>query len=447
MIETVEDFQKFLAESDGEWIVHVVPLEEEIHPAENSPSIIFIRIISTGKTYYYAWNHPDSRPTLSQKVFAGGLYETENHKWALDRKSFNQLFRLRNVYDANFCGFLRKNEIFEFHEFDTAAHGLIRGNSNGTKGLNRIIPLMKHLEAFNDLCDAILKMRCNLDRSTLLVNEGLIETLGFLEMAGIYVNREKFCKYFPIQPNDQNMVYSQYNLYTSTGRPSNRYRGVNYAALNSKDGSRAAFVSRFGKNGRIVVVDYTAFHPRIICMLTGYEMPVTTNIYEYLAKLYYQKKIVDDIDIAEAKGLTFRQLYGGVEDKYAHIKYLGNLRNFIQEQWEFFQKNGFILTPIFKRKITDKHLTDPNPAKVFNYILQAVEGEIAIPRLQEVQRYLASKQTRAILYTYDAVLYDFHKDDGLETLNHIREIMSFDGKFPMKTYIGDSYQTVKQVNL
>jgi hypothetical protein len=60
--------------------------------------------------------------------------------------------------------------------------------------------------------------------------------------------------------------------------------------------------------------------------------------------------------------------------------------------------------------------------------------------------YLATKKTKAFLYTYDAVIYDFHREDGFQTLNRIRDIMSFNGKFPMKTYIGDSYQSVKQIS-
>lgn len=448
MIETVLDCQKFLAESEGDWIVHVVPVEEGIHPADNTPSLIFIRVISTGKTYYYAYNHPDSKPVITPPQFLDGyLLKVKNIKWALDRKAFNQMFRLPNVYDANLCGFLKKNEIFESYEFDTPAHGLVRRNSSGVGRLNCIIPLMKHLEAFDDLCDAVQKMIDKMDKSTLLVNDVILESLGHLESTGIFVDADKFENRFSVKPNANGMVFSHYNPYTSTGRPSNRFGGVNYAALNTKDGSRSAFVSRHGKDGRIVVIDYTAFHPRIICMLTGYNLSVDTNIYAYLAKLYFQKQMVDDIDIAEAKKLTFRQLYGGVEDKYAHIKYLSNLKIFIDEQWEFFKNNGYILTPIFKRKITDKHILDPNPTKLFNYILQAVEGEIAIPKLQEVQGYLATKKTKAFLYTYDAIVFDFHKDDGLQTLNHIREIMSVNGRFPMKTYIGDSYQSVKQIDM
>ena len=39
--------------------------------------------------------------------------------------------------------------------------------------------------------------------------------------------------------------YTEYNLYTSTGRPSNKFGGVNFAALNKEDGSRNSFVFIF----------------------------------------------------------------------------------------------------------------------------------------------------------------------------------------------------------
>jgi hypothetical protein len=242
-------------------------------------------------------------------------------------------------------------------------------------------------------------------------------------------------------------VFSRYNVYTSTGRPSNSYDGINYAALNHTDGSRSCFVSRYGNDGRMVVVDYTAFHPRIICNLTDYPISTDIDFYEYMAKLYFQKKEVDETDLKNAKQLTFRQLYGGVEDKYSHIKYLANLKNFIDEQWKFFQSHGYIETPIFKRKITDKHIQDPNPTKLFNYILQAVEGEVSIPQVQKVLDYLHGKKSKAVLYTYDAVLYDFHKEDGLDVLNHIRQLMSCNGMYPMKTYIGNSYNDIQLVSI
>lgn len=451
MIETLEDSNRFESENlVGDWILHVVPVEDFIHPVDNSPSVLFIRNTSTSKTYYFSFDHPDSHPTLDKNYFLTEvLMKSDKIKWALDKKAFCQFFQFKNVYDANLCGFLKDNEIEKIEEFETFAHGIVRRNLNGIGQFGKVVPLMKHKELFDDLADAISKMikRFSVDESFHYVNDIILSTLGEIESNGIYVNSDVFSKHFTTKPNANGYVFSQYNIYTSTGRPSNRYGGVNYAALNHSDGSRRSFVSRYGDDGRMVIVDYTAFHPRIICTLTNYSLPIDIDIYEYLAKLYFKKKEVDETDIANAKQLTFRQLYGGVDDKYSHIKYLANLKTYIDDEWGKFQKNGYVITPFFKRKITTEHIKDPSPTKVFNYILQAVEGEIAIPRIQLVLEYLRNKRTKAVLYTYDAILYDFHKNDGLDTLNEIRRIMGLDGTFPMKTYIGDSYQDVKIVSI
>lgn len=451
MIETIDDCKKFFADvdssPDGEYIFHFIPVENLIHSADISPCILFIRNVSLEKTYYYSFGHPDSKPKIHCRIFLKYIKRRlkNNIKWAIDAKSFNQMLSIFKVKDANLCGFFKDNEILDINDYDTVAHSLIRRNN----GNNRTIPLLKHKESFDNMCVDIEKMvrRFKIDDSFNNFNDIILTSLGKIESNGIYVDKSIFEKHFGISPNKNSLVFSQYNVYTSTGRPSNRFGGINYAAMNHTDGSRSALISRYGEDGRMVVVDYTAFHPRIICYLTKYNIPNDKDIYEYLAKLYFNKKEVDDTDIANSKKLTFRQLYGGVEDKYLHIKYLSNLKSYINEQWEFFNNNGYILTPFFKRKITNKHIKEPSPEKVFNYILQAVEGEIAISRIQLVLKFLFGKKTKAVLYTYDAVLYDFHKDDGYDTLNEIRKIMSFDGIFPMKTYIGESYNDVKLVNI
>jgi hypothetical protein len=87
----------------------------------------------------------------------------------------------------------------------------------------------------------------------------IIEALSETEQNGIFVDREKFIKHFEASPDKDDFVYSQYNIYTSTGRPSNRFGGINYSALNKEDGSRECFVSRFGTEGTMVLIDYTLF--------------------------------------------------------------------------------------------------------------------------------------------------------------------------------------------
>jgi hypothetical protein len=121
------------------------------------------------------------------------------------------------------------------------------------------------------------------------------------------------------------------------------------------------------------------------------------------------------------------------------------LKEFIETCWEKFEKDGFIWTPMFNRIITDKHIQDANPNKLFNYILQATETEIALTVVKVVNEYLRNKKTKTVLYTYDSLLFDFYKDEGKETLIDIANIMKINNKFPIKIYIGDSYESIKQI--
>lgn len=450
MIETKSDLTRFQLENQqGDWIVHAIPENPDFHSAVSYPSIIFIRNTLTGKSYYYSCNHPDSRPELDNVMFREILRDSPNRKWALNKKQFCHMINATNICDANLVAWMKTNEIFEPSEYETPAHYLIRKNATGHDRMNLVIPLMKHKEAFEELADDLTALVKGYEPDLTFVrfNDLIIGTLGELEQQGIFVDRELFKARFNVDPGPSGMVWSEYNVYTSTGRPSNRYENVNYAALNHSDGTRKCFRSRYGKDGCMVLLDYTAFHPRIISRLTKYDVPITTDIYEYLAKLYFHKKVVDETDIANAKVLTFRQVYGGVEDKYSHIKWLANLRAFISEQWEHFQSKGYVLTPFFKRQITAKHVLDPNPPKVFNYILQAVEGELSIPKVKAVMDYLNGKKTRAVLYTYDSVMFDYYKPEGMGLIRDIQNIMSFEGRFPMKAYMGETYQDVKQITL
>lgn len=451
MIETVSDFTRFCSDnSEGQLVVHVVPIGDSTvhHPVVTRPCLVFIRNLSTKRTYYYSFCHSDSRPKVSDAEFAKTISQMPNIKWALDKKACMQLLNISNLYDANLCGFLRKNNILDAADYETPAHTLIRRNSTSPLQINQSIPLLKHKESFDMMADDIQKMVRGWDMkddSFLRINQVILETLGKLETAGLFVDKELFEKRF--HKPDSDLVHTRYNIYTSTGRPSNSFRNVNYAGLHNTDGTRKCFVSRFGDDGKLVLIDYAAFFPRIICKLVNYDIPSTTDVYEYLARLYFRKKDVDETDAKNAKAITFRQLFGGVEDEYAHIKYLASLKTYIAVNWAFFEKNGFAETPFFKRKITEHHIQDANPTKLFNYILQAAEGEIAIPRVQDVQRYLEGYQTKAILYTYDSILFDFYKDDGMKVLEAIRNLMNLDGSYSMKTYIGKSYHEMRQVDL
>ena len=437
MIETWDQFTVFFdASKNDDLLLHVVPMHDGFHSAVNSPCLLFIRNLTKKRTYYYAFDHPDvktPRP-VDHSAIVTALSACKGIKWAVDKKSFQHLVPVQGLLDVGFAAYVRENKVFELSDFETTAHTLVRRNFSGRPGYGKFIPLMKHLESFAELtetCEKIIK-KAEIDDAMKAFNQFIIDPLCETEQQGLQIDPEQVDEHFGDIFVKSGKVYTQYFFYTATGRPSNRFGGVNYAALNKEDGSRKAFVSRFGKNGKLVLIDYSTFHPRIL----------DVDIYEYLAKLYFGKKVVDESDVKEAKQITFRQFFGGVEEKYSHIKYLAHMKDFIDTNWRHFNQHGYVLTPFFKRKITDKHIGEPKPATVFNYIMQASEGEISIPVLGQVNEFLRGKQTKAVLYTYDSILFDCCLDDG-PILLPIKDIMCLDGKFPMKFYVGDNYHDME----
>jgi len=67
-----------------------------------------------------------------------------------------------------------------------------------------------------------------------------------------------------------------------------------------------------------------------------------------------------------------------------------------------------------------------------NYMMQSLETSNNILILKEVLRYLKDKQTKIALYTYDAILFDFSKEDGKDTLQDIQKILEKDKQYPVK---------------
>ena len=425
-------------------ILWAIPSDESLHPCATDVSAVFIKDVVTRETSIFGFGHPDLKYT-DKAVFIDELNELNVKKWAFDKKSFIQLLPVKNLLDFNLYNHIEYGKIIEEFSYETNAHKFVYRTKRGCGDLNMVVPILKHKEVFENMCEGFFDTDTEtIDAGYRMENEIVIETLAELETNGIYVNAECFYRHFDakIQPNG--LVYSQYNVYTSTGRPSNHFDNVNYAALNKENGVRKCFVSRHGEDGMMVLIDYSAFHPRIICNLVNFPMSIDEDIYKYLGELYFKRKVTE-YDLEEIKSITMRQLYGGVEKKYEHIKYLSNLKKFIDENWGYFNRNGYVLTPVFLRKITKEHLHDANPAKLFNYILQATETETALSAVQWVNKYLRDKKTKAILYTYDSVLFDFYRNDGPSVLGDIIKIMKIGNRFPVKVYSGDSYDSVVQI--
>ena len=275
---------------------------------------------------------------------------------------------------------------------------------------NDLIPIWKHYEQFQDW------KKIFGDSKISKFSQLYPKSLGWVEKNGLYTN--------------MGYEYTRYNPLTITSRPSNTFKGTNYAALKKDDGVRSRFISRF-ENGKLYQLDFDGYHIRLIAKLIGVDIPLDKKAHEWLANQYGK-------DLSEAKAITFRQLYGGVEDEYYHIPFFKKTSDYINSLWLDFLRNREVLTPILQRKIKfDENL---NKNKLFNYILQALETERNILIIDKLSKINLKQKSVPILYTYDSILFDVDKNED-NYIREVKKIMEKDG-FPTQLEVGKDYDNM-----
>lgn len=453
VVVDTNSYKSFIKDIDrSDVFVDYIVKKHGCHTANNSVISIFLKKIKSNKTYVINFHHQDFQKIgMDFKVVMESITQSSNRVFVVDKKRFLNIFVNKNVNDLLIFEFQSGYTSSDEVESSTNYHNFLKYKMGSTYGeTNYVIPISKHIEWFElkytHFIGSIEEFED--DYSYNQLNGIITETLSEVECNGIYVDVIKFNDYFKDKGTeiDTPLVYTEYNIFTSTGRPSNRFNKINYAALNKDDGCRSAFVSRFADNGILMSMDYSAYHPHIIANLINYKVEPGLNIYEYLGRSYFNKETLTSEDIKKSKNITFQNLYGGIREEYLHIDYFKKVSEYIDHRWKFFNKHGYVETPVFKRRITENHISDPNPNKLFNYLLQAAETEFSIQNIDRINRYLRNKKSKVVLYTYDSILIDICKDDKKDTLTDIKTIM-VDNQFPVKCHVGKNYNEMIEIKL
>ena len=414
LIEDKRTLLSFLGDSPNIDLIIPVWSSHRAHPLGNRLSFLYFRQ-SDGKDGIINFNHIDAKK-LEKFDISKIVHE---NTLVLDNRYLNTI-----GLDYEWVYFEENGKPFIFSE---VVESVYRGYRNDFKELNDCVPLMKWYEILKTI-PTISNIR-EWDRKY----TSAIKTLGRLEGAGVKVVEEKFIDSFNFNPQyikRSGIVFTQYNPYTTTGRPSNRHLNVNYSALNKSDGTRECFVSRH-PHGTLIQFDYESYHIRLIAKMVGYEFPKGISAHQHLANLYR-------CDYETAKKITFTYLYGGLDDNARQIPFFQKVDEYIKGLYQRFVISGKLTTLLYKREIPFNRIEGANEQKVFNYLLQSLETEINYMKIGEVLEYLSGKMSKMILYTYDAFVIDTHPVERDEILKSVSDIME-KGGFPVKVEEGENY--------
>ena len=422
IVESIGEYNELKEKLETEASVwYPLWVDNDKHPQNTPISFIFIRTLSD--KYIVPQQHTDALSLSNEQI--AGLLNTAGEKWVFQKKKLLQSFVTirEGLNDVDTAYFLKHGETIDYQQ--PIQHLVAPLIHRGYKeDIIQSIPILKLAEAVEPELTKCWKQK---SKTYNWYNDTFIPTLSEIEGFGIRVDREKFIDRWPQaqkQVSKDNVVYTEYNPFTVTGRPSNRHGGVNYAALNKTDGSRDCFIS----DGIFLQMDYNAYHPRLIGKLVGYDMP-DGNVHEWLAQQY-------GCEVDAAKGITFRLLYGGIDTEFRQIPYFDKVANYIDELWMETQKRGFLQTP--HRMIPLDWIEGANPQKVFNYLLQAVETEMNVDKMRKVLDYIKGTEITLDLYTYDSFLFDVPADVDKESIKALKDIIE-SGGFPIKASWGKTY--------
>ena len=409
--------------------VRFIPFNNNFHPALTELSLVYVRPLNSKKGYILCLNHNESLSLNKDEVF--NWLDTLGRIWILDKKqSLHWYNNSDKLFDVNFL------EPVDIKSLDNACISYYYSKHNALPNVNCLIPISKHYE----MCETIFNMalpiikQYSLSNVTFQFNNFRTANVFYnIEKNGIKVDKNCFIDYYngkltnPQFSLSRSKIYTQYNLYTTTSRPSNTFNSINFAALHKDDGERACFKP---ENDKFIELDFQGYHPRLIGEMIGFDFPKDKNTYDVLGELL-------GVSRQEAKELTFKQLYGGVWSEYQNKPFFKDVIKYTDNMWDTYQYGGSIKcdNKIFIRD--DENITR---TKLFNYIVQSKETSTNVDLLKLVFDKLKDKKTKLVLYTYDAFLFDYSNEDkGL-----IQEVINI-LEYPVNIKQGKTYHGLEKL--
>ena len=232
LVEDEEQLNVLINSGYKKAFIEVIPYNDTIHPVQNHVSLVYIRPIEASKGFMVCITHSESLNALNTRI--NDLLNKFEILYCRDKKEILHYFPNKALYDIN-------PPPHTYIRPTTQTHDLYYRQHKDNPELNLIIPIVKHYE----LCENIFEdLKANINNKKTkydeFFNSRVSVVFNAIERSGIRIHNETFSGYF--HAVDGEYVNTQFNLKTTTIRPSNKFNNVNYAALNKENGVRKSFL-------------------------------------------------------------------------------------------------------------------------------------------------------------------------------------------------------------
>ena len=409
--------------------VDVISSNSMYHPKLTSTVAVYVRPVNGDTGYIIPINHDEGINVAKERVYE--VLSAASKLYTLDKKNLLYHFNLQNAIDLSLLYAMTYYDRLEYSRENNSLN-FFYNKFSGFANINQLIPISKLYESCEKTYESVNKhIRLEIPGGFEFYNTTATNIFFLIEQSGLGIYYDSFNKLFtprnPLYNIKDNVTYTSYNLYNATSRPTNAFNSVNFAAIPKSIEHRRCYRPQ---NDYFVELDFDGYHLRLLCDQIDYELS-SESAHKQLARLYFEKEEVTDEEYAQAKQINFQAIYGKIPEQHAFLKIFEDIQEYITTMWNFYEENGVVYNPMSGKAFT-KELKDMHPQKLMNYMMQSLETSRNILILKEVLRYLKNKKTEIALYTYDAILFDFSKEDGKETLEDIKKIMEEGGKYPIK---------------
>jgi len=379
LIENIKKIDEFIERKHEDVFVEVIPTSHKAHPSINTISSVYIRPKTDNKGYIVSVDHNDTINIPLEKVEE--LLQSFKRIYVRDKKLYLHYFINKHVYQPPPSPHPYILELTDTHEFFMRLYPK-------HKRLNTIIPIVKHYET----CELAFKAY-DFENVSKFYSMKAAPVFNMIERTPIKVDPTLYKHYFG--KNTKGYAYTNYNLNTTTTRPSNTFGGLNFSTLSKETNERETFIPN---NDIFIEMDVSAYHPSILANILDYTFPCE-DIHKHFSDVY-------KVDYERAKEITFQQIYGGIWDQYKDIEFFKRVKEYTEEKWDEFNNTGSITSPTSGYKFEKDKLEMMNPQKLLNYILQERETSTNVLILWEIFKVLKGLNTKIVLTVYDSFLID-----------------------------------------
>ena len=410
--------------------VHVIPSNDLFHPKLTHTTAVYIRMINSKHGFIIPIDHNDGLNVDKERIYT--ILNKAQVIYTLNKKELLYHFNLQKAIDISLLYSMTNYNKLEYSK-SISTIDWYYSKLQDNKDINSIIPITKLYEKCELVYESIKDILTNIKIPDGFDFYNRIATNVFflIEQSGLGINYNSFNEIFkprnPLFNTLDNKVFTSYNLYNPTSRPTNTFNSVNFAAIPHSEEHRKCFKPQ---NDFFVEFDFDGYHLRLLADQLDYPLS-KESAHKQLAESYFGTKDISDEQYKEAKQINFQAIYGKIPEEHKNLKIFKEIQDYIDAMWSSFTETGYVWNTQSGKYFT-KELKEMHPAKLMNYMMQSLETSNNIIILKDILEYLKDKKTFITLYTYDAILFDFSKEDKVEVLENIQKIMEKTGKYPVK---------------